>query len=267
MHPEWAKSCDDIDHPYSLDETTIGGIPGIWVTTANTGDDGSVLLCLHGGAYVLGTPTVNAASAVSIAHAAGLKTFSADYRLAPEYPYPAAIEDAVAAFRGLQELGYSAERIGVIGESAGGGLALAMSLQLRDAGEPLPGAIYLSSAWADLEGNGDSVTTLANSDPDFTDPAILYNCVKPYAGDNDLTDPLLSPVYAALDGFPPLLIQAGSREILLSDSLRLARNARVAGVDVTLDIWDGMWHVFNAFTQLPEAQQANREIGAFFVNI
>lgn len=264
LHPLWVSSCNDINHPYSLDDETIGGIPGVWVTTPNTGENPAVLLCLHGGAFVLGTPKANAASAISIAHAAGLKIFSADYRLAPEHPYPAAIEDAISAFNGLQKLGYSAEHIGVIGESAGGGLALAMSLILRDAGEALPGAIYLSSVWADLSRNSDSVTTMADADPDFADPEILYSCVKPYARDNDLADPLISPVHADLSGFPPLLIQAGSREILLSDSLRVARNARVAGVNVTLDVWDGMWHVFNAHPKIPEAQQANREIGAFF---
>ena len=255
--------CDVIDHPYSLDSGRVGGIPGVWVTTPETRSELPVLLCFHGGAYVLGTPEANAAFAIGLAHAAKTAAFSADYRLAPEHPFPAALEDALAVFNGLQEQGYSADRIGVIGESAGGGLAVAMTLALRDAGEPLPGAIFLSSPWVDLEGTGDSVATLAGADPDFADPSILYACAKPYAGPRSLRDPLISPVNADLTGFPPLLIQVGSREILLSDALRLARNARSAGVDVTLDVWEGMWHVFNSFPHVPEARQANSEAGAF----
>lgn len=264
LHPLWAEMCDDIDHPYALEDDCIGGVPGIWVTTPKTRTEKSVLLCLHGGAYVLGTPKANAVFPISIADASRIKTFSVDYRLAPEFPYPAAVEDAVAAFKGLLSQGYRAEHVGIIGESAGGGLALAMTLVLRDAGESLPGAMFLSSPWADLEGTGDSVTTNVDCDPDFTDPAVLYSCAKPYAGSHSLSDPYISPVNAALEGFPPLLIQVGSREILLSDSLRIARNARSAGVDVTLDVWDGMWHVFNNFPKVPEAKKANSEVGAFF---
>ena len=264
MHPLWAKTRDEIDHPYTLEADEIGGVAGSWITTPDTSAEQVILLCFHGGAYVLGSPEANAASAICVAHAAKMPVFSADYRLAPEYPYPAAVDDAVAVFRALQAKGHSADRIGVIGESAGGGLALAMTLVLRDAGDSLPGAIFLTSPWVDLEGNGDSVTTMVSADPDFTDPSILYECVEPYAGSNSLLDPLISPVNADLDGFPPLLIQVGSREILLSDSLRLARNARNADVDVTLDVWDGMWHVFNAFPKVPEAQRANTEAGAFF---
>jgi len=264
LHPLWAKTRDEIDHPYTLEADEIGGVAGSWITTPDTSAEQVILLCFHGGAYVLGSPEANAASAICVAHAAKMPVFSADYRLAPEYPYPAAVDDAVAVFRALQAKGHSADRIGVIGESAGGGLALAMTLVLRDAGDSLPGAIFLTSPWVDLEGNGDSVTTMVSADPDFTDPSILYECVEPYAGSNSLLDPLISPVNADLDGFPPLLIQVGSREILLSDSLRLARNARNADVDVTLDVWDGMWHVFNAFPKVPEAQRANTEAGAFF---
>lgn len=264
VHPEWAAACDAISHPYELQATETGGITGLWISTPAQSVDNAVLLFLHGGAYVLGSPEANAATAISCAHASGMKAFSADYRLAPEHPFPAAVDDAVSAFQGLVAAGYSPSRIGVVGESAGGGLALAMALRLRAAKKPLPGGLVLLSPWVDLEGTGDTVTTLASVDPDFSEPNALYCCVSPYVGSHSPADPLISPVNADLHDFPPMLIQVGGREILLSDSIRLARNARTAGVDVTLDVWEGMWHVFNAYADVPETQQANSEIGGFF---
>ena len=164
----------------------------------------------------------------------------------------------------MLDQGYKAENIGVYGDSAGGGLTLAMALAAREEGLPLPGALVVVSPGIDYTGSGDSYITLADVDPVLrTDPAPRR---ADYAGDADLSDPLLSPVYANYTGFPPLLIQVGTREVLLSDTVRLARNARAAGVDVTLDVWDGMWHGWHDTPGLPEADQACTEIAEFFAS-
>jgi len=264
LDPQFAETIGLVEHPYQLDEDKLGGVPGLWVSTPNTTLDNAALLYLHGGGYVVGTPTTAAALAVSIAHQAGMKVFSPDYRLAPEYPFPAALDDAVAAYRGMVDTGYTPERIGVAGDSAGGGLGLALVVALREAGMPMPGALGLISPWTDLTGRGDSVVTLAGCDPVFSEPEPLFTFADAYAGDTPLDDSRISPLNANLTGLPPMLIQAGSREILLSDSTRLAHQAQSAGVDVTLEVWDGMWHVFNMFANVPEAQQANAALGAFF---
>jgi acetyl esterase/lipase len=264
LDPQFAETINAVEHPYQLDEDKLGGVPGLWASTPATTTDDVALLYLHGGGYVLGTPTTGAALTVSIAHQSGMKVFSPDYRLAPEHPFPAALDDAVAAYRGLLDAGHAPDRIGVTGDSAGGGLALALVVTLRDADMPMPGALGLISPWTDLTGRGDSVVTLAGCDPVFAEPEPLFTFADAYAGDTPLDDPRISPLNANLTGLPPMLIQAGSREILLSDSTRLAHQAQRAGVDVTLEVWDGMWHVFHMFANVPEAQRANAALGAFF---
>ncbi|NIQ24918.1 MAG: alpha/beta hydrolase fold domain-containing protein [Pseudomonas stutzeri] len=162
------------------------------------------------------------------------------------------------------DAGFSTERIGVFGDSAGGGLGLALMFALLEAGLPLPAALGLISPWTDLTGRGDTIVTLASCDPVFAEPGALFRFAEAYAAETPLADPRLSPLNGNLTGLPPMLIQVGSREILLSDSTRLAHKAQGAGVDVTLEVWDGMWHVFNSFANVPEAQRANAAMGAFF---
>jgi acetyl esterase/lipase len=185
-----------------------------------------------------------------------------EYRLAPEHPFPAGLDDALAAYRWLLDEGMDAQSIGVFGDSAGGGLTLALALKIRDTGLPQPGALVAISAAVDLTGQGDTQATLLEDDIVLGPPNLERS--RLYAGEAGLNDPLVSPIYADLTGLAPLLIQVGTRERLLSDSVRLARHARRDGVDVTLDVWEGMWHVWQDHPTLPEAEQATAEIAAFF---
>ena len=266
IHAEWRATNEEIKTPFEFRPENMGGVPGVWITSGLEAPGNYIVMALHGGAYVFGNPEDNASTAIAVANQTGRPIFSVDYRLAPEHPFPAAIDDAVAAYSGLLQAGFSPAQIGVLGESAGAGLALAMSLRLREMNLALPGALVLLSAWADLEGKSDSLSTLQHADLDFAAPSALFSCVAPYVRAASVSDPLISPVNATLDGFPPLFIQAGAREMLLSDSLRLAHNARESHVDVTLDIWDGMGHVFNAIPGLPEADAANKRIAEFLVS-
>ena len=166
-------------------------------------------------------------------------------------------------YLGLLDKGYKASNISVFGESAGGGLTLALALYLREKGDPLPACLGLVSPWADLAGQGESYTALLNHDP-FQNWIGDYEVQgRAYAGDNPMTDPLVSPVYADLTGMPPMLIQIGLRDFLVSDSLVINRHAKDAGVSATLDVWEGMTHVWHVFNHLPEARQANQELAEF----
>jgi acetyl esterase/lipase len=186
-----------------------------------------------------------------------------EYRLAPEHPFPAAVEDATAAYRWLLASGVRPAGIAIAGDSAGGGLTLATLVALRDAGDPLPAAAVCLSPWVDLEGIGDSMATKAAADP-FVRKEMIQFMAQQYLGERSLRTPLAAPLYADLHGLPPLLIQVGTAETLLDDSTRIAERARAAGVSVTLDTWDNMIHVWQLFApMLPEGQQAIERIGAF----
>jgi len=247
---------------YTLEAVDAGGVPAVWVRTPDPVRKGRVLLYIHGGGFILGSATTDLSLPLQIGPAAGLAVLSVDYRLAPEHPHPAAVDDALGAYRWLLKQGYRAQDIGVFGDSAGGALALALVLGARDAGLKLPAAVAVLSPVTDLTGVGDTRTTLAGFDPVLAGDATSRWSV--YLGGHDPREPLVSPLFGDLRGFPPLLVHAGSREVLLSDSLRLARKARAAGVDVTLDVWDGMWHVWQANPGVPESREAVEAIAAFF---
>lgn len=222
---------------------------------------GAVLLYLHGGGFTLGLDSAHRILISHIARAAGLRTLSLDYRLAPEHPYPAALEDCLAAYAWLQTQGYPAARIVLAGDSAGANLALALVHALSMRRRPLPGAIACLSGMFDLEGTGASFRTLADAQ---LNPNFALAMVGHYAPGRDLRDPLLSPLWGDLSGFPPLLIQAGADEMLLSDSTRLAERAHAVGVPVTLSIYPYLWHAWHAWApHLPEAAAAVREVGMF----
>jgi acetyl esterase/lipase len=241
---------------------SANGVPGEWISAPNS-TDAATILYLHGGGYTIGSVNTHADMVSRICRASGARAFSLNYRLAPEHPYPAAVEDATKAYRWLLGQGIRPESIVISGDSAGGGLSLATLLALKAAGDPLPGAAVLLSPWTDLDATGESMKTRAESDPMITvDP--LKTTALIYAGKASLTDPLVSPLYGDFHGLPPMLIQVGDAEVLLDDSTRVAEKATAAGVDVTIEVWDEMIHVFQIFAPtLPEGQQAIDRIGEF----
>jgi len=239
-----------------------GGVPAEWVVTPEAAPN-RVIFYLHGGGYVMGSINTHRSLAVNLSRAAAARVLLVDYRLAPEHPHPAAVEDATAAYRWLLASGVAPSRIVIAGDSAGGGLTMATLVALRDAHTPLPAAGVCLSPWVDLEGLGDSMTSKAAVDPMVQrDP--LKRMAAAYLGSHNARTPLAAPLYADLSGLPPLLIQVGTAETLLDDSTRLAERARKANVEVRLDPWEDMIHVFQAFAPLlPEAGQAIERIGAF----
>lgn len=247
---------DRLPRPRHVDylDTLIGGIHAIVATPSAVTPDRH-LLYIHGGAYVVGSPRSHIAMVADLAKRASATATVIEYRLAPEHVYPAAIDDCLAAYRALI-CDVDPATITIAGDSAGGGAALSTLVALRDAGDPLPGATYLMSPWTDLTGSGESLVTRAAFDP-IIDPTKIAQAGRVYAGATPLDDPGVSPLFADLGGLPPMLIQTGMDEVLLSDSIRLADRAREAGVDVTLDLADAMWHVYQSFSRLmPEARDA-----------
>jgi acetyl esterase/lipase len=239
---------------------TVGGVPCEWLTPPGA-DDRAVILYLHGGAWTLGWTAIHRRMVAHLARAAGCRVLAVDYRLAPEHPFPAALDDCLAAYRALRADGTPPGSIVVAGDSAGGTLALGVLIALRDAGEPPPAAAACIGAATDLAGTGATFETAR--DPIVT-PAFVRRMRALYIGAHDIRSPLISPLYADLRGLPPLLIQAGGDEMLLSDSERLAEAARAAGVDATLEIWPRMWHVWHLFAPtLPEARRAIAAVAAF----
>ncbi|MEM8619814.1 MAG: alpha/beta hydrolase [Actinomycetota bacterium] len=232
-----------------------GDIPALVATPAATSPERDILY-FHGGGYVLGSPRSHTALAARLARRAASRITVIDYRLAPEHPYPAAVDDCVAAYRALIAEGIAPERLVVAGDSAGGGAALCTLQRLSDAGDPLPAGAYLLSPWTDLSASGETVSTKADVDP-MLRAHLIREMAKLYAGHVALDDPGLSPLFADLAGLPPMLIQTGEDEVLLSDSTRLAERARAAGVDVRLDVRSAMWHVYQALAGfMPEADEA-----------
>jgi len=233
-----------------------------WLTPKNH-VDGKLLLYLHGGGYVIGGCDMHRQMVSHIARAARIRTLLPEYRLAPEHKFPAAIDDAVAIYRSLLEMGMKPEDIIFAGDSAGGGLTVATMLALRDAGDPLPAAAVLLSPFLDVTGSGESVRTRVDRDPWFH-PDDLPPIADYYCEPHQHRFPLVSPVFADVEGLSPALIQVGDDELLLSDSERLADHYIAAGIDVELQVWPEMWHVFQMFTiKMPEARRAIKKIAAY----
>ena len=243
-------------------EVNAGGVPAHWLAAPGA-DAGRVLLFLHGGGFEFGSVRSDGELAARLGRAGGMRVLFPEYRLAPEHPFPAAFDDVLAAWRWLrsgQALG--ARSIAVAGDSAGGGLAAALLVATRDAGEALPAAAVLMSPTVDLTSSGASMTERADQDPIST-PAMLRQFASDYLAGADPKTPLASPLFASLAGIPPLLIQVGTADLLLSDSERLASAAGQAGVDVTLEIGEGLPHVYQLLLGTPEAAQATEQIGEF----
>jgi acetyl esterase/lipase len=241
---------------------SAGGVPAEWILPPGASAM-PVVVYLHGGGYCAGSLSTHRHLAANIAQAAGARVLMVDYRLAPEHPFPSAVEDAQAAYGWLLAEGVAPGQVVLAGDSAGGGLALATAIALRDGGQPLPAAIACLSPWTDLSLSGESLQTNAGADL-VVGLAAMQWAASLYLGDADPCTPLASPLHAELAGLPPLLIQVAADEMLLSDSVILAAQAQAAGVDVTLEIWDGMQHVWQfAARYLPEGQRAVDRIGAF----
>lgn len=254
----WRQSGVD----FAVEGQSFGGVPCVWVRPPTIRRRDAVVLYTHGGGFVSGSAETLVGLLHGVAVACGLQVLSIDYRLAPEHPFPAAVDDATAVYRGLLQGGFEASRIGWLGDSAGGGLALSAVQVLAAASLPTPAAMVLLSPWLDLSLGGDSAHAFGQADPLF-EVEMFGAWARLYAAGASLRDPALSPLFGQCGGLPPLLVQCGSKELLLSDAWRLARRVRRGGGHVELDIWDGLWHLFQGTPGLPEGEQAVQRIGTF----
>ncbi len=243
---------------------SVDGMKAEWIAAPEAAEDRAILY-LHGGGYAIGSINTHRDLTSRIARAAQALALLIDYRLAPEHPFPAAVHDAAAAYRWLLSNGFKPERTVIAGDSAGGGLTVATLLALRDAGDPLPAAGVCLSPWVDLGVSGESMTTRADIDPLVTRDGVLAMAGY-YLGNTDPRTPLASPIYADLDGLPPLLVHVGTAETLYDDATRLAERAKAAGVNVTFEPWADMIHVWHYFaSMLPEGRQAIDRVGEFIL--
>jgi len=241
-------------------EETIGGVPGIWTLPAGA-DTSKVLLYTHGGGFAVGSASSHRKLAAHVAKALGVVAFVLDYRRAPEHPHPAQVEDGVSVFTALTDHGIAPADITTIGDSAGGNLAIAIPLALRDQDLPLPGRVIAFSPWLDMENAGATLVTNAAADALITVPLLEGMITGVLAGGTiDPTTPLANPLYADFTGFPPLYVNAGGAEALVDNATRVAEKAGAAGVDVTLSVVDGMQHVFPFLAG--NAPEADAEIAA-----
>ena len=237
-------------------------MPAVMIEPREVRAENAVLMHMHGGAYISGGLLQCRALISPICAEAGIRTLTFSYRLAPEHPYPAQLDDAYRAYQFLRQSGYPAKRIGLVGESAGGNLALELTLRLRKEGEELPGALALLSPWTDLKQAGESYQTLKDADATLNSEELMESAIAFAGSEERLSSPEISPLYASFEGFPPTLIHCGTREILLSDSEKLEEAMLRDGVDAHLVRWEGMCHVFQAFG-FEESKAANHQLGAF----
>ena len=246
----------------TIEAIDANGVPGEFVT-AEGASDTTVTLYMHGGGYVIGSPRTHRELSRRLSSETGGSVLAIDYRLAPEDPFPAAVEDAVTAYNWLLERGTGPSVLSVAGDSAGGGLAVATLVSLKDQGIPLPSCGVAISPWVDLEVIGESMTTRADVDPMIQRDGLI-TMAQTYLNGADPRSPLAAPLYADLSGLPPLLIQVGTRETLHDDATRLACRAVESGLRVTFEPWDEMIHVWHLFAPLlDEGQQAIERIGGF----
>ncbi len=262
------KSLEGMTSGFSFDGAatfrSVGanGVAAEWVAAEGSDDDRTVLY-LHGGGYVVGSIRTHRVLMADLSRASGSRVLGLDYRLAPEHPFPAAVDDTLAAYQWLLDEGQEPAKVAVAGDSAGGGLTVAALVQMRYLGLPMPGAAVCISPWVDMEGTGASMETRADADPMVKKEGLEF-MAGTYLGGRDPRAPLAAPMYADLGGLPPMLIQVGDSEVLLDDSTRLSENARNAGVEVQLDVWDDMIHVWHLFApMLPEGRQALSQAGDF----
>ena len=263
-NPKWLKFYTD-KYQCATRTLTIGQVDVFEVTPPGYTPSKTVLIYLHGGGYALLSPYSNLSLILPLAAESGLKIFAVDYTLAPEAGWHRITDEVASVFKTLYASGHKPSRIGVYGDSAGGSLAAGVLLKMRDMGMPLPCAAVLISPWADIDRTGDSYFTLAEDDPFLAYNEAIRNAAAAYAPESDWKNPVVSPVYGDYTpGFPPTLIQGGTKEIFLSNCVRLYQAMDRAGVNVTLDLYEGMWHDFIARDSLPESKTARKKIIAFF---
>jgi monoterpene epsilon-lactone hydrolase len=267
MRADWDRLFPSPGQGVELRADTATGVEVLWVVPAGSAA-ARVLLYFHGGGYKLGSVTSHCDLMARIGAAAGCRVLGVNYRLAPEAHFPAPVDDAVAAYEWLIAAGVQPSQIALGGDSAGGGLAAALLLRLRDRGGALPAAAVLLSAWTDLTAQGESYVTRAQADP-IHQRAMILATARQYLGpDGDASHPLASPLFGRLAGLPPLLLQVGDRETVLDDSTRFAAKASAAGVRADLEVYPNMIHVFQQFAhEIPEACQAIAGIGRFLRGI
>lgn len=257
----FARKFSKLPKNCKVEKIQIEGIYAEWILNNQTKED-KVILYLHGGGYGYCSAVTHRSLAARIMIESSVKVLLPEYRLAPEYPFPAAIEDTLTIYRWLIKQGYESSNIIFAGDSAGGGLSVSATLALRDLSESLPAALVCLSPWVDLTSSGESYRENREKDPYLVEE-LVRKTAQAYAVDESLDNRLISPVFADFSGFPPMFIQVGSIEILLSDAELLANKARQAGVEVHLNVWEGMWHVWQISNKLPEAKKAVKEIGNF----
>jgi monoterpene epsilon-lactone hydrolase len=263
MRSDWDAAFGGSTAPVTCERVCASGVDGEWISPANTPPDKAILY-FHGGGFRIGSVESHRDLIAQIAVASGCRVLAINYRLAPEHRFPAALDDALVAYGWMLDRGLNPANIAFAGDSAGGNLVLAAMLALRERSLPLPVAAVLMSPWTDLAATGTSYVSRAEADPIHQRPMILTLAKNYLGGQGDPRDPLVSPLYADLAGLPPLLIQVGDRETVLDDAVMFADLARAAGVDVHLEVWDGMIHVFQMFgAELAEAHRAIASIAQF----
>jgi monoterpene epsilon-lactone hydrolase len=245
------------------EDACIGGVNCVWVISEAALSSDTVVLYFHGGAFMSGSPRTHLDPARRLSESSGAKVLMVDYTLTPSAVFPSQLNEAVAVYQGLLDEGSTSERIAFAGDSAGGNMTLAVMLLLQRKNMALPAAGLCFSPWADLSHSGNSISGNAKADP-MLPLNVLADAAAVYAGDASLEDPLVSPVFADYSGFPPLLVYAGSTEILLDDAVRIKEQAELAGVEVVYQIWHKQPHAFTGIAQfLPEGRQALQQAGAF----
>ena len=261
---EWETVAQRAELPpnIAIEPVEANGVACEWVIGSRA-DRNKVLLWVHGGGFSNGSPKTHRAFASHLSEATGAAVLLPDYRLAPESPFPAAIADVTAVYQWLIAQGREAEMIMMGGDSAGANLAVESLISLQATGQPLPAAVVLTSPWLDLTQSGETITTNAEAEPSTTRES-LDAAAQLYAGGKDASDPLISPLFAELHDLPPMFIQVGGDELLLSDSTRFAERLEAAGCEVELEVWPEMWHTWHGWMQtLPEARRAMEAIGQY----
>lgn len=251
-----------IDDDITTCRVGVNGVPAEWISAPESAPDRAILY-LHGGGYVIGSARTHRALTAHLARAARSRILVLDYRLAPEFPFPAPVEDAVSSYQWLLAQGISPNKIVIAGDSAGGGLVVATLVALKNVGEPMPSAGVCISPWVDLEATGGSFASNAEADPSVSRSRVL-KLAETYLDGRNPRAPLASPIHADLTGLPPLLIHVGGIEVLLDDSNMLKAAAEASNVPVQMEIWDHMPHVWHHYAPiLPEGREAIRKIGEF----